>query len=136
MGVRLLRALLSSGIDLLGGRQRGRSQHEFGGAVGAAIERELAIVHASGRGALGEADDGGLGQLAPEADEQGGLRALLERRDGIDPDPASLAPFDHAIAYVPELESAGYTLRIREPDWYEHRLFKGPDTNVNVHTFS
>ena len=27
-------------------------------------------------------------------------------------------------------------LRIREPDWYEHRLFKGPDTNVNVHTFS
>ena len=39
-------------------------------------------------------------------------------------------------AYAPELESAGYTLRIREPDWYEHRLFKGPDTNVNVHTFS
>jgi GrpB-like predicted nucleotidyltransferase (UPF0157 family) len=39
-------------------------------------------------------------------------------------------------AYVPELESAGYTLRIREPEWYEHRLFKGPDTNVNVHTFS
>jgi GrpB-like predicted nucleotidyltransferase (UPF0157 family) len=38
--------------------------------------------------------------------------------------------------YVPELESAGYTLRIREPDWYEHRLFKGPDTNVNVHTFT
>jgi GrpB-like predicted nucleotidyltransferase (UPF0157 family) len=27
-------------------------------------------------------------------------------------------------------------LRIREPDWFEHRLFKGPDTNVNVHTFS
>ncbi len=27
-------------------------------------------------------------------------------------------------------------LRIREPDWHEHRLFKGPDTNVNVHTFS
>ena len=39
-------------------------------------------------------------------------------------------------AYVPKLESAGYTLRIREPVWYEHRLFKGPDTNVNVHTFS
>ena len=27
-------------------------------------------------------------------------------------------------------------LRIREPDWYEHRLFKGPDTNVNLHVFS
>jgi GrpB-like predicted nucleotidyltransferase (UPF0157 family) len=39
-------------------------------------------------------------------------------------------------AYVPALEAAGYALRIREPDWYEHRLFKGPDTNVNVHTFS
>ena len=38
--------------------------------------------------------------------------------------------------YVPELEAAGYVLRIREPDWFEHRLFKGPDTNVNVHTFS
>ena len=39
-------------------------------------------------------------------------------------------------AYVPRLEAAGYVLRIREPDWFEHRLFKGPDTNVNVHTFS
>ena len=39
-------------------------------------------------------------------------------------------------AYVPALESAGYVLRIREPDWFEHRLFKGPDTNVNLHTFS
>jgi len=39
-------------------------------------------------------------------------------------------------AYVPPLEAAGYRLRIREPDWHEHRLFKGPDTNVNVHTFS
>ena len=39
-------------------------------------------------------------------------------------------------AYVPPLEDAGYVLSIREPDWYEHRLFKGPDTNVNLHTFS
>jgi GrpB-like predicted nucleotidyltransferase (UPF0157 family) len=39
-------------------------------------------------------------------------------------------------AYVPPLERAGYVLRIREPDWFEHRLFKGPDTNVNLHTFS
>jgi len=39
-------------------------------------------------------------------------------------------------AYVPPLEEAGYVLRIREPDWHEHRLFKGPDTDVNVHTFS
>lgn len=39
-------------------------------------------------------------------------------------------------AYVPALENAGYVLRIREPDWYEHRLFKGPDTDINLHVFS
>src|SRR5439155_17341387 len=39
-------------------------------------------------------------------------------------------------AYVPDLESAGYVLSIREPDWFEHRLFKGPDTNINLHVFS
>jgi GrpB-like predicted nucleotidyltransferase (UPF0157 family) len=38
--------------------------------------------------------------------------------------------------YATALEAAGYTLRIREPDWFEHRLFKGPDTNVNLHVFS
>ena len=27
-------------------------------------------------------------------------------------------------------------LRIREPGWYEHRVFKGPDTNVNLHVLS
>jgi GrpB-like predicted nucleotidyltransferase (UPF0157 family) len=39
-------------------------------------------------------------------------------------------------AYVPDLEAAGYVLRIREPEWFEHRLFKGPDTNVNLHVLS
>jgi GrpB-like predicted nucleotidyltransferase (UPF0157 family) len=39
-------------------------------------------------------------------------------------------------SYVPDLEAAGYKLVIREPDWYEHRVFKGPDTNVNLHVFS
>jgi GrpB-like predicted nucleotidyltransferase (UPF0157 family) len=41
-------------------------------------------------------------------------------------------------AYVPDLEAAGYRLVIREhePAWYDHRVFKGPDTNVNLHTFS
>jgi GrpB-like predicted nucleotidyltransferase (UPF0157 family) len=41
-------------------------------------------------------------------------------------------------AYAPDLEAAGYVLRIREnePDWYDHRVFKGPDTNVNLHVFS
>jgi GrpB-like predicted nucleotidyltransferase (UPF0157 family) len=39
-------------------------------------------------------------------------------------------------SYLPSLEAAGYVLRIREPDWQEHRLFKGPDTDINLHTFS
>ncbi len=39
-------------------------------------------------------------------------------------------------AYVPQLEAEGYLLRIREVDWFQHRLFKGPDVNVNLHTFS
>jgi GrpB-like predicted nucleotidyltransferase (UPF0157 family) len=38
-------------------------------------------------------------------------------------------------AYVPDLEAAGYVLRIREPDWHEHRLFKGPDRDLNLHVF-
>ena len=39
-------------------------------------------------------------------------------------------------SYVPALESAGYILQIREPEWFEHRLFKGPDTDINLHVFS
>ena len=39
-------------------------------------------------------------------------------------------------AYVPALESAGYVLAIREPDWYEHRALKGTDPRVNLHVFS
>ena len=41
-------------------------------------------------------------------------------------------------AWVPDLEAAGYRLIIREqePDWYDHRVLKGPDTNVNLHVFS
>lgn len=42
---------------------------------------------------------------------------------------------DEAV-YVPSLAAAGYVLRIREPDWFEHRLFNGPDTALNLHVFS
>ena len=38
--------------------------------------------------------------------------------------------------YVPQLEAAGYVLRIREPEWFEHRMFRGPDTPINLHVFS
>lgn len=39
-------------------------------------------------------------------------------------------------SYVPPMEAAGYVLRIREPEWFEHRVFKGPDTDVNLHVFT
>ena len=39
-------------------------------------------------------------------------------------------------AYVPSMDAGGYVVRIREPDWHEHRVFKGPDTDINLHTFS
>jgi GrpB-like predicted nucleotidyltransferase (UPF0157 family) len=38
-------------------------------------------------------------------------------------------------AYLPALESAGYVLRVREPDWYDHRLLHGFDPLANVHVF-
>ena len=39
-------------------------------------------------------------------------------------------------SYVPALEAAGYVLRLREPQFHEHRMFKGPDTDINLHVFS
>ena len=39
-------------------------------------------------------------------------------------------------SYVPALEAAGYRLQIREPEWFEHRMFKGPNTDINLHVFS
>jgi GrpB-like predicted nucleotidyltransferase (UPF0157 family) len=41
-------------------------------------------------------------------------------------------------AWARDLEAAGYVIRIREqePDWFDHRTLKGPDTNVNLHVFS
>src|SRR5262249_12697668 len=38
-------------------------------------------------------------------------------------------------AYVAPLEAAGYRLTIREPDWHQHRLLKGPRVNINLHVF-
>ena len=39
-------------------------------------------------------------------------------------------------SYVPALERAGYTLTIREPGWHEHRMFKRPEIDLNLHVFS
>ena len=39
-------------------------------------------------------------------------------------------------SYVPALEARGFVLRIREPDWFQHRLLKAPDIAGNLHVFS
>jgi GrpB-like predicted nucleotidyltransferase (UPF0157 family) len=37
--------------------------------------------------------------------------------------------------YVPALASVGYTLRTREPSWYQHRCLWTDDHDVNLHVF-
>jgi GrpB-like predicted nucleotidyltransferase (UPF0157 family) len=44
-------------------------------------------------------------------------------------------PGDEA-AYLPALVAAGYVLRVREPDWHQHRMFRTPQLDVHVHIFS
>lgn len=39
-------------------------------------------------------------------------------------------------SYAPSLEAAGYRLIVREPDWFQHRMFKGTDPAANLHVFS
>jgi len=39
-------------------------------------------------------------------------------------------------SYVPPLEARGFVLRIREPDWFKHRLLKPPSPEANLHVFS
>lgn len=38
-------------------------------------------------------------------------------------------------SYVPLLEAAGYELRVREPDFDEHRMLRTPTRDVHVHVF-
>lgn len=40
------------------------------------------------------------------------------------------------VSYLPALEEAGYVLRVREPDFDEHRMFRTPQKDVHVHIFS
>ena len=38
--------------------------------------------------------------------------------------------------YLSQLEAAGYVLRVREPDWNEHRMFRTSGEDVHVHVYS
>jgi GrpB-like predicted nucleotidyltransferase (UPF0157 family) len=76
-----------------------------------------------------------------------GDRALLVEHVGSTAVPAlvakpvidiALAVADSAdeAAYLPALEAAGYTLRIREPECEQHRMLNGADPAVNLHVFT
>ena len=39
-------------------------------------------------------------------------------------------------AYRPALVAAGYVLRVREPEWHQHRMFRTQQFDVHVHVFS
>src|ERR1700722_12450272 len=39
-------------------------------------------------------------------------------------------------AYLPALVEAGYVLRVREPDWHQHRMVRTPELDVHAHIFS
>ena len=39
-------------------------------------------------------------------------------------------------SYVSPLDENGFELRIRQPDWHEHRMFKSWDIKGNLHVFA
>jgi GrpB-like predicted nucleotidyltransferase (UPF0157 family) len=39
-------------------------------------------------------------------------------------------------SYVPAMERSGFVLRVREPAWEEHRMFRGADPTSNIHVWS
>ena len=39
-------------------------------------------------------------------------------------------------AYVPQLAAAGYSLRVREPDFFEHRMLRTAARDVHLHVYS
>lgn len=39
-------------------------------------------------------------------------------------------------SYLPAMIDAGYLLRVREPGWHEHRMFRTPALDVHVHVFT
>jgi GrpB-like predicted nucleotidyltransferase (UPF0157 family) len=39
-------------------------------------------------------------------------------------------------SYVPALQAESFELRVREPDWHEHRMLRTPTRDVHVHVFT
>ncbi len=47
-----------------------------------------------------------------------------------------VADSSNESSYLPAFEAAGYVLRVREPDWYEHRMLRTPTRDTHIHVFS
>jgi GrpB-like predicted nucleotidyltransferase (UPF0157 family) len=76
-----------------------------------------------------------LGPLALAVEHVGSTAVPgLPAKDRIDVDLIVADPADES-AYVPALAAVGYTLRTREPHWYEHRCLWTDDHDVSVHVF-
>ena len=58
----------------------------------------------------------------------------LAAKPTIDVDLVVPDPTDEA-AYVPALEAVGFAHRLREPDFFEHRLLRHTDPPCNLHVF-
>lgn len=39
-------------------------------------------------------------------------------------------------SYLPQMLAASYELRVREPEFHEHRMFRTPDRDVHVHVLT
>jgi len=39
-------------------------------------------------------------------------------------------------SYLPALERVGYELRVREPEWHEHRMLRTPGRDMHLHVYS
>jgi GrpB-like predicted nucleotidyltransferase (UPF0157 family) len=48
----------------------------------------------------------------------------------------AVADSSDEASYVKRLERIGFQLRIREPDWHQHRMLKFSDPDANLHVFS
>lgn len=42
---------------------------------------------------------------------------------------------DDEAAWLPDLEAAGFVLRVREPAWEQHRVLRGSDPTSNLHVW-
>ncbi|KAI1843603.1 hypothetical protein JX265_007389 [Neoarthrinium moseri] len=75
-----------------------------------------------------------LGDRALAIEHSGSTSIPIAAKDVIDVDLVVADPADEA-SYAKALEDAGFQFLLREPGWYEHRLFGLGDPYANIHVF-